>query len=124
MDFMTKLPNSKDPITGKIYNGIWVNIYRLIYFIILAPTLKEHNKNYMASLFIQKHAAYFGISEIIITDRNAIFISKYWQTILSSLGTKLKISTAYHPEINRQTERINQIVQNYLRIYIDNNYSN
>ena len=86
--------------------------------------LKEYNKDHMASLFIQKHAAYFGILEIIITDRDAIFISKYWQTIFSSLGTKLKISTAYHLEIDGQTKRINQVVQNYLRIYIDINYSN
>ena len=77
MDFITKLPNSKDPITGKIYNSIWVDIYRLTYFTVLAPMLKEHNKDYMASLFIQKHATYFGIPEIIIIDRDAIFISKY-----------------------------------------------
>ena len=121
---MTKLPNSKDPITGKIYNGIWVDIYRLIRFTILAPMLKEHNKDYMALLFMQKHAAYFGIPEIIITDKDAIFISKYWQTIFSSLGTKLKMSTAYHPETDGQTERINQIIQNYLRIYINTNHSN
>ena len=121
---MTKLLDSKDPITEKIYNGIWVDIYRFICFMILAPMLKEHNEDHMASLFIQKHAAYFGIPEIIITDRDAIFISKYWQTIFSSLGTKLKISTVYYPETDGQTERMNQIVQNYLRIYIDTNYSN
>ena len=98
MDFMTKLPDSKDPITGKIYNGIWVDIYRFIYFTILAPMLKEYNKDYMALLFVQKHAIYFGIPEVIITDRDIIFISKYWQTIFSSLGTKLKMSMAYHLE--------------------------
>ena len=124
MDFITKLPDSKDPIIGKIYNGIWVDIYRLTRFIILVPMLKKHNKNYMASLFVQKHAIYFGILEIIITDRDAIFISKYWQTILDSLGTKLKISTVYYPETDGQIERMNQIVQNYLRIYIDTNHSN
>ena len=101
MDFMTKLPDSKDPVIGKIYNGIWIDIYRFIYFIILAPILKEYNKDHMALLFIQKYAIYFGIPEIIITDRDAIFISKYWQTIFSSLGTKLKMSTAYHLEIDR-----------------------
>ena len=100
MDFITKLPNSKDLIIGKVYNSIWVDIYRLIYFTILPPTLKEHNKDYMALLFIQKHAIYFGILEIIITNRDAIFISKYWQTILNSLGTKLKMSTAYYPEMD------------------------
>ena len=124
MDFITKLPNSKDPIIGKVYNSIWVDIYRLTRFTILAPTLKEYNEDHMASLFMQKHAVYFGIPEIIITDRDAIFISKYWQIIFSSLGTKLKMSTVYHPEIDRQTKRINQVVQNYLRIYIDTNHSN
>ena len=101
MDFITKLPDSKDLITGKTYNSIWVDIYRLTCFTILAPTLKEYNEDYMASLFIQKHAIYFGIPEIIITDRDAIFISKYWQIIFYSLGTKLKMSTAYYPETDR-----------------------
>ena len=78
----------------------------------------------MALLFIQKHAIYFGIPEIIITDRDAIFISKYWQTILSSLGTKLKINIAYYLETDSQIERINQTIQNYLRVYINTNYSN
>ena len=78
----------------------------------------------MASLFVQKYTTYFGIPEVIITDRDAIFTSKYWQTIFSSLRTKLKMSTAYYPETDRQIERINQVVQNYLRIYIDTNYSN
>ena len=101
MDFITKLLDSKDPITGKIYNGIWVDIYRFICFTILALILKEYNKDYMALLFIQKHAIYFGIPEIIIIDRDAIFIPKYLQTILNSLDTKLKISTAYYPETDR-----------------------
>ena len=52
MDFITKLPNSKDPVAGTIYNGIWIDIYRFIRFTILAPILKEYNKDYMASLFI------------------------------------------------------------------------
>ena len=77
MDFITKLPNSKDPVIGKIYNSIWVDIYQFIRFTILAPILKEHNKDHMASLFIQKYTIYFGILEIIITDRDAIFTSKY-----------------------------------------------
>ena len=69
--------------------------------------LKEYNKDYIASLFIQKHTAYFGILEIIITDRDIIFISKYWQTILSSLGTKLKINIVYYSETDGQIEKIN-----------------
>ena len=52
MDFITKLLDSKDPITGKIYNSIWVDIYRFTYFTILAPILKEYNKDYIALLFI------------------------------------------------------------------------
>ena len=107
IDFITKLLDSKDLTTGKVYNGIWVNIYQLTCFTILALTLKEYNKNHIASLFIQKHTAYFGILEIIITDRDTIFTSKYWQTILSSLGTKLKISIAYYLG-DRQSNRKNK----------------
>ena len=63
--------------------------------------LREYNKDYIASLFVQKYTIYFGILEIIVTDRDTIFISKYWQTIFSSLRTKLKINIVYYLEIDR-----------------------
>ena len=55
----------------------------------------------------------------IITDRDKLFISKFWQTLIAQFGTNHKLSTSYHPQTDGQTERINQILEQYLRFYVD-----
>jgi hypothetical protein len=51
----------------------------------------------------------------MITGRDRIFTSQLWQDLFKSLGVKLKFSSAYHPQIDGQSERVNQCVENYLR---------
>jgi transposase InsO family protein len=56
-----------------------------------------------------------GVPKKIVSDRGTQFTSHYWQKIHESLGTKLNFSTAYHPQTDGQTERINQILEDMLR---------
>ncbi|KAH9301685.1 hypothetical protein KI387_013268, partial [Taxus chinensis] len=49
-----------------------------------------------------------GIPELIISDRDLRMTSRFWQTLKAALGTKLNFSSAYHPETDGQTERVNQ----------------
>jgi transposase InsO family protein len=56
-----------------------------------------------------------GVPKKIVSDRGIQFTSHYWQKIHESLGTKLNFNTAYHPQTDGQTERINQILEDILR---------
>lgn len=57
--------------------------------------------------------------EIIISDRDTRFRARFWQTLMNKLGTKHKLSTAYHPQTDGQTERLNQTLEEYLRSYVN-----
>ena len=60
-----------------------------------------------------------GLPEEIITDRDKLFISKYWMSLMAQLGVNHKLSTAYHPQTDGQTERMNQTLEQYLRSYVN-----
>lgn len=53
----------------------------------------------------------------IISDKDAGITSRFWQTLFSALGTQLNISSAYHPKIDGKNERVNQVLEDLLRVY-------
>ena len=64
--------------------------------------------------FMQEIFKLHGIPKKIITDRNVRITSIFWQILFSALRTKLNISFAYHPKIDGQTERVNQVLEDLL----------
>ena len=56
-----------------------------------------------------------GVPKKIVSDRGSQFTSRFWQKLHSILGTNLNFSTAYHPQTDGQTERVNQILEDMLR---------
>jgi transposase InsO family protein len=70
----------------------------------------KYTENYIARV-ISLH----GIPKTIVIDRGTQFVSQFWKQFQKSLGTKLLYSTAYHPQIGGQTERVNQILEDMLR---------
>jgi hypothetical protein len=69
----------------------------------------------MVQLFLDNIFKLHGLPIVIITDRDKIFTSQLWQELFKSLNVKLKVSSAYHPQIDDQSERVNQCLENYLR---------
>lgn len=56
-----------------------------------------------------------GLPSAIISDRDPVFVSKFWSELFNAMGVKIKLSTAYHPRTDGQTERVNQCIDMYLR---------
>eukprot|EP00253_Pinus_taeda_P010972 PITA_10972 len=59
-----------------------------------------------------------GLPKTIISDHDVKFTSTFWKTLFVELGTQLNFNTAYHPQIDGQTERVNQVVEDMLRAYV------
>ena len=72
----------------------------------------------MARLFLDHIFRLHGLLETIVLDRGPQFISAFWDRLTSSPGIKRKLSTAYHPQTDGQTEQANQDLENYLRRYM------
>lgn len=64
-----------------------------------------------------------GMPKSIVSDRDPLFISKFWQELFSLSGTKLRMSFAYHPQSNGQTKVANCIVEQYLRAFVHRRHS-
>jgi hypothetical protein len=124
MDFIVKLPKSKEPATGTEYDSILVMIDKLTKYGIFIPAMESWNADEVAYITLRHQVAYQDIPEQYITDRDKIFASKFWQTLIARLGTKHKLSTSYHPQTDGQTERVNQILETYLRLYVNDQQNN
>ena len=59
-----------------------------------------------------------GVPKTIISDRGTQFVARFWEQLQASLGTKLIRSSAYHPQTDGQTERVNQILEDMLRVCV------
>ena len=62
-----------------------------------------------------------GRPKKIISDRDSRFTSRFWTSLQSALGTQLNLGTTYHPEIDGKTERLNQVMEDMLRMYVMDN---
>nr|GEZ51701.1 putative reverse transcriptase domain-containing protein [Tanacetum cinerariifolium] len=72
----------------------------------------------LTRLYIKEIVSRHGVPISIILDRDSHFTSRFWQSLQSALGTQLDMSTAYHPETDRQSERTIQTLEDMLRAYV------
>ena len=119
MDFIVKLPPSEEPSTRIIYDSIMVIVDRLTKYAIFVPFMEEWSADQLGYVILDRLVRNHGIPKETISDRDKLFKSAYWQTLLAQAGVKQKMSTAYHPETNGQTERTNQTLKTYLRCYVN-----
>ncbi|KAL0387747.1 UNVERIFIED_CONTAM: Transposon Ty3-I Gag-Pol polyprotein [Sesamum radiatum] len=71
-----------------------------------------------AELFFKNVTKYFGVPKDIVSDRDGRFTGRFWMALFNMMGTELKFSTANHPQTDGQTERVNALVEDYLRHYV------
>ncbi|RYP29820.1 hypothetical protein DL768_011207 [Monosporascus sp. mg162] len=118
-DFITGLPLSKDPVTGVQYDGVWVIVDRLTKYGYFLPFKGNATAEQLAYAFVRHYLDKHGIPKRIISDRDKLFTSKFGTSFFKQIGAKLKFSTAYHPQTDGQTERLNQTLEQYLRSYVN-----
>ncbi|KAD6454277.1 hypothetical protein E3N88_08983 [Mikania micrantha] len=110
MDFITKLPR-----TSSGYDSIWVIVDRLTKSAHFLPIREDFKMEKLAKLYITEIITRHGVPMSIISDRDSRFTSRFWQSMQKALGTRLDLSTAYHPQTDGQTERTIQTLEDMLR---------
>ncbi len=119
MDFITDLPLTDG------YNQLWVIVDRFSKMAHFIP-LKEDTKKaeHLCNIFIDRIWKYHGSPQDIVSDRDSRFTSEIWQVFLETLKIKPRMSTAFHPQTDGQTERVNQSIEAYLRPFLSENQEN
>ena len=73
----------------------------------------------VANVFLREVWKLHGLPTEIISDMDAKFSGEFWESLCKSLNIKRRMSTAYHPQIDGQTERTNQVLEGYLRNFVN-----
>ncbi|KAK1435339.1 hypothetical protein QVD17_01100 [Tagetes erecta] len=113
MDLITKLPK-----TTKGFDAIWVIVDRLTKSAHFLPIKECYSSESMAEVYIKEVISRHGVPVTIVSDRDTRFTSRFWRKFQDELGTRLLISTAYHPQTDGQSERTIQTLEDMLRACI------
>jgi ribonuclease HI len=110
MDFIVGLPRSR-----RGNNSVWVIVDRLTkvaHFIAVKDDVRAEK---LADLYVENILRLHGAPTSLVSDRDPKFMSKFWNSLHTAIGSRLDFSTAYHPQTDGQTERVNQILEDLLR---------
>ncbi|KAJ9548163.1 LOW QUALITY PROTEIN: hypothetical protein OSB04_020706 [Centaurea solstitialis] len=110
MNFVTKLPR-----TPKGCDTIWVIVDRLSKSTHFLPMKETYFMERLARLYIAEIVRLHGTPVSIMSDRDARFTSTFWQSFQREMGTRVNLSTAYHPQTDGQSERTIQTLEDMLR---------
>ncbi|KAL0559480.1 hypothetical protein IC582_004091 [Cucumis melo] len=110
MDFITGLPR-----TLRGFTMIWVVVDRLTKSAHFVPGKSTYTASKWAQLYMSEIVRLHGVPVSIVSDRDARFTSKFWKGLQTAMGTRLDFSTAFHPQTDGQTERLNQVLEDMLR---------
>ncbi|MBW0521928.1 hypothetical protein O181_061643 [Austropuccinia psidii MF-1] len=111
MDFITQLPLSSN------FDSILVVVDRFSKMEIFSPTYSTITSLILAQIFISHVLSKNGLLISILSDRGSLFVSSFWTQLCQQLKISRDFSTAFHPETDGQTQRVNQILEQYLWVY-------
>ncbi|KAL0540162.1 hypothetical protein IC582_024392 [Cucumis melo] len=110
MDFLFGLPR-----TSSGHDGIWVIVDRLTKTTRFIPIKMTSTLDQLARLYVDKIVSQYGVPVSIVSDSDPRFTSKFWPSLQKAMGTGLKFSTSFHPQIDGQSERTIQTLEDMLR---------
>jgi hypothetical protein len=110
MDFIVALP-----MTAHKFDSIWVIMDRLSKSAHFIPVNTNYKVQKYAEIYIAHVLCLHGVLKMIISDRGSQFVAHFWEQLHASLRTRLIHSSAYHPQTDGQTERVNQMLEDMLR---------
>ena len=112
MNFITGFPKVRD------FKSIFVVVDRFSKYVVFIPTPDACPVEKAAKLFFSNVVKHFGLPRNIVIDRDARFTSRFWVELFKLFGSELKFSTTNHSQTDGQTERINALLEKYLRHYV------
>lgn len=112
MDFIDGLPTSNH------FNCLLVIVDKFSKYAHFIPLRHPYTASTVADLFVKNIYRLHSMPLSLVSDRDPVFTSIFWQSVFKATGTQLKLSTAHHPETDGQTERVNQSIECYLRCFI------
>nr|GFD07723.1 reverse transcriptase domain-containing protein [Tanacetum cinerariifolium] len=110
MDFVTKLPKSSQG-----YDTIWMIVDRLTKSASFTPIRETDPMDKLARIYLKEVVTRHGIPVSIISDHDPKFASNFRRSLQNALGTRLDMSTAYHPKTDGHSERTIQTLKDMLR---------
>ena len=114
MDFIMGLPK-----TERQRDAIFTFVDRLTKYVHVIPTKSMIDAEGAARHYVNNVFAYHGLSKSIVSDRDPRFTTAFFKEVFSLLGVKLNMSTANHPQTDGMTERVNRIVEDTLRPFVN-----
>jgi IS30 family transposase len=110
IDFIVGLPHTRDG-----YDSIWVIVDRLTKVAHFIQVKTTYTRARLAELYIPQIVCLHGVPKKIVSDRGTQFMYQFQQKLHESMDMKLNFSSAYHPQMDGQTERTNQVLDDMLR---------
>ncbi|RVW30894.1 Transposon Tf2-12 polyprotein [Vitis vinifera] len=112
MDFIIGFPKVRD------FKSVFVVVDRFSKYAVFIPAPNACPAEEAAKLFFSNIVKHFGLPRDIVSDRDTRFTGKFWVELFKLLSSELKFSTANHSQTDGQTERINALLEEYLRHYV------